>query len=92
MKWVGLYIALTGLALYSYFDLRPFMIRTLVEDIVVSNLTVNLLLMNMTWGALAPTYLLKRYPAWLRWTLTLVGFVGILAMLKLTGTPLRLGG
>jgi len=92
MRWIALYLAIAGLALYSYFDVRPFLVRTLVEDIVVSNLTVNLLLMTMTWGALAPTYIFRKYKPVLRWSFTLVGFAVILIILKLTGTPLRIGG
>jgi hypothetical protein len=88
-KWWLLYVGLGAASLAAYFTTKGFLIMTIISNVVISNLTLNLLLFVMTWGALGP-YIFRKKSFTVKWGLTLVGFILIIILLTFTGTHTRL--
>src|SRR5271157_1109517 len=88
-RWWLIYGSLTAASLAAYFTTKSFLILTIVDHVKISNLTLNLLLFVMTWGALG-SYLFRRQSFITRWSLVLGGFILIIILLTATGTHTRL--
>lgn len=87
--WIVVYAVVAAGSLVAYFLTKGFLIFTSLANFVVSNLTLNLILFVMAWGAAGP-YLFRKQSFIIRWTLVLVGFVLIIVLLTITGTHTRL--
>ncbi len=90
IKWYVTYSLVALVSIASYLVLATELPYYKPSSYIISNFTLNYLLIMIIWGATAPTIVFKKQPFLLRWLLTLIGFVVILAILTLGGLHTRL--
>jgi hypothetical protein len=89
MKWIWVYAIVGGGSVGCYFLIRDYLIDTGIHSFLLSNLTLNLLLLTMGWGAACPL-IFRRRSFLFRWGATLGGFILIILVLTATGTHTRI--